>query len=283
MNKKKRFLGLPAKNVADVLRIATLGFDVELRASDFVEYGQNLLIFENGNFYPNWKIVDKIHDIISWSGMQVSIHDYMEAYEFVPTEGDLYVANLKHHDLLLKRAIALEDICRIFEGRIITKHIALYEGGKEVFSEEEAKRNALIFYKAYDQIRRQDTKAGRPLIGFENNPRKLRFVALGFYVEHFDYFFAETKTYCFTFDTGHLQLTPELLLDDLLKFNIQHVHFHGNNGKKDLHELADKDNLGNYDQCIEFFENSNASLLVEVSIQDFTDEVLLKYKSEIKR
>lgn len=283
MNEKKRFFGFYAKNVADVFRLATLGFDVELRANDFSEYGENLLFFENGNFYPNWKILNKISDIVSFSGIQISIHDYVED-DVVPVEGYLFVANLKYHKLLLKRSIAMEEVCRILGGRIITKHIALYEGGTEIFSEDEVKSNALIFYKEYDQVRRQDTDVRRPLIGFENNPRTARYVNLGSCVEHFDCFFKQTKTFCTTLDVGHLQLTPGLTVDDLLRFNIQHVHFHGNDGKKDLHRLASLDNLGNFYECCEFLKNNiNVSVLIEVSIKHYTDDVLLKYSDKLKK
>jgi hypothetical protein len=284
MKRKKRFFGFYAKKVADVLRLAKLGFDVELKKNDFSENGENLLIFENGNFFPNLKVVNEISEIISLFEIQISIHDYVED-DVVPAEGYLYVADLKSHELLLKRSIALEAVCRKLNGRIITKHIALYkESGKEVFSEEEAKRNAVIFYKKYDQVRRQDTRARQPLIGFENNPRTAKYVNLGSCVEHFDYLFKEIKTFCTTLDVGHLQLTPGLVVDDLLEFNIQHIHFHGNDGVKDLHRLATLENLDNFYECCEFLKNnSNVSVLIEVSIKHYTDAVLLAYAEKIKK
>jgi sugar phosphate isomerase/epimerase len=97
---------------------------------------------------------------------------------------------------------------------------------------------------------------------------------LGYKAEHFTEVIGDRK-YGICIDTGHLNLSEESLLDYLeLPYPVLCVHLNGNDGKRDGHHIATRNNIKDSNTVEDLIKTVKGPIVLEIRDQGYSKEEL---------
>jgi hypothetical protein len=293
--KKKQLIGFSVKSMEQMIRAISLGANmVEIRLGDFEKNGTPLYFYHQKKFELNERVLWLISAIAHQHSVEVQFHLPLEKDASLDYETGINIGILAHHEVELKRFRMLEQIYGEYEiGSVITVHPPLtFYRGEQYVSEEDALRNAKIFFDKLDKVRIANGCLTR--IGLENQADVKSFIGkVGYLPRHFREMLLDTRTIGITVDTGHRRLAKEFTVTEFIQLGLQveNFHFHGNRGiidpesyDDDEHLLPNKDNVKGYYNFLRYFRRHRTPVVLEIiHLNSYKDELLSGFVEKLKK
>jgi len=298
----KQFIGLSIQRPKELKRITALNLVnmVEIKVQQFSQAGFPLYLYRDGYFYPDDKALKKLSFELCDGLEAVQFHLTMGGSINPKIESGLNIGVIEHHEIYLRMFQMFEEMYGNRKiGSVLTLHPPLFKAKKRSrLSEEEAAKNAKIFFAKLDELRISANHQTK--IGLENMPDPNSIYGIiGYLPAHFRTMLWDTRSIGVTIDTGHRRLADDFKVSEFIRlgFEVVNCHFQGNRGKSnsnslndDIHEFphgrteSEEENVYGYKNCIRYFRRHRTPVVLEISnLGKYSDEKLIEKVERIKR
>lgn len=155
---------------------------------------------------------------------------------------------------------------------LITLHLPVldYPGSKEKQKEEKALKNGKEFFQSLDLETPVDLEV------VHDPYRNSGWSLLGYRAWHFSEIVG-SKRFSLSIDTGHLNLAEEHLKKFVdLGYPITSLHLHGNNGKGDMHEIPNRNNIKDVELVEKLLKKVKGPIVLEIQNHNYSRDDILK-------
>lgn len=225
---------------------------------------------KNTKYIESGKVVER-----EFERYQKLQEKYNARYHFHPyalsMKEKLIDSSIKAHHQLLKNILTEldEQIYQYGLYPLITAHLPVFE--KPDYNLKVDRQVALKNGKSFFQnLNLKSHLALEVMHGPFRNKTENGTALLGYKAEHFREIIGD-KNYGLCIDVGHLNLTNEPLEKFLeLPYPIFSVHLHGNDGSRDSHHMAYKDNVTNFKLVKKILKNVDGPVVLEVGRYNYS-------------
>jgi sugar phosphate isomerase/epimerase len=207
-------------------------------------------------------------------GVKYHLHPYNI---FVNIEGDRYNLDCITNKTKVIYAKALKRVDELIQENelypLITFHTPVldYPNSKEKQEIKKALGNGREFFQSLEL---------ESTIGLETHHDPYRnpgWSLLGNEAWHFSEIIGNKKNISLVLDTGHLNMAKEPLRKFVdLPYDIVSLHFNGNNGKKDSHEIPTRDNMKDVELIEELLKKVKGPIVLEIQNYGYSKGDILK-------
>lgn len=227
-------------------------------------------VTEDTRYIENGRVAEKEFERFQALQEKYGVKYHLHPYDIKTDRGLLDLSLKKNHPIFKEILIKLDE--KILQHNLyplITLHLPKFSDARYNLkvSEQMALQNGKDFFQS---LNLKSKIALETMHNPHRNVNESSTALLGYKAEHFRKIIG-TKNYGLCVDVGHLNMAEESLEKFLeLPCPIFSVHLHGNNGMRDEHKMADKNNVKNFELVRKMLKKVNGPVVLEVRNYDYS-------------
>lgn len=257
------------------------GRDIEQATETWLGFGVDHLVVKSNHdtaLLSSWgNVIEKDFSRLGRLQREYGVRYHLHPYNIYVTVGkkgyNLDFFNEETVPIYGKALRRIDDLMQENElYPLITMHLTVmdYPFATKKQTEEEALRAGKSFFQSLDL---------KTPIGLENTHdpyRNPRWSLLGYKAEHFSEIIGNKKM-SLVIDTGHLNIAEEPLEKfTSLPYPIASIHFNGNNGVKDSHEMPNRENMKDVELVESLLKTVDGPIVIEIQNYGYSRDEMMK-------
>jgi len=258
------------------------GKTIEESTKSWLDFGiEHIMVKNNNNILlvsPEGKVITedfkKLGRLQKEYGVEYHIHPYNS---FANIEGNKYSLDFISDKSKAIYAKILKDFDALVQENelypLITLHLPMLDYPNSIEKQEEAEaiKNGREFFQSLEL---------KTTIGLETQHDPYRnpgYSLLGNKAWHFSEIIGDRKDFSLVIDTGHLNMAEEPLKKFLeLPYPVASIHFNGNKGEKDSHEMPNRSNMKDVELIERLLKKVDGPIVLEIQKRDYSKDEILR-------